>query len=121
MVPLRDRLRPLVLDAFTSLAAERGHATWRDAAQWLGERRVISPQAPSEVRLVRMTTENLVRAEQLVRVGSFKAEGARVWQAVYEPASSACTADELTAAATLTTAMQQWARERIGEAAPPVE
>lgn len=48
-------------------AAEQG-ATWHDLALRLGAAGLINTEAPSEMRLVRMTVENMVKAGQAERL-----------------------------------------------------
>ena len=72
-------IRGPLLKAFEELAP----CTWRDVVPAAP----INPACPAEVMLVRRTVENMVRAGDLVSVGFTKAEGSRVWQALYEPAS----------------------------------
>ena len=59
-----------------------GPATWRAMLPATG----VDPCSPAEVRLVRHTVENMVRAGELEPCGKEKAAGSRVWCTVYERA-----------------------------------
>ena len=70
--------------ALRAAFAERGHATWAE----------VLPACPvhagsrAEGALVRRTVENMVQSGELVRVGSDKTAGSRVWRAVYSLAGA---------------------------------
>lgn len=110
-------LRAQVGAAFAALKVEQGAATWHDAARVLAQRAVISLDARAELRLVRCTAENMVRAGELQRVGSTKPAGSRHWHALYEPTVSGMPADEFRAQCQLTAAMAAWGELRISAAA----
>ena len=70
----------MLVEAF----AQQAPCGWRDvlpAAQ-------INERSHAEVMLVRRTVENMVQAGDLVRVGSQKPAGSRVYSALYEPAKA---------------------------------
>ena len=58
-------------------------ATWREAIPLAG----VNPRAPSEVRLVRQTVCNMVRAGELEPCGREKLAGEKVWRVTYQRAS----------------------------------
>lgn len=55
----------------------QGVATWHDALQALGQRRLVNPAAPGERRLVRQTVENMVQAGELRRAAPTRRPGSR--------------------------------------------
>lgn len=73
-----------IREALRSAFAVRGHATWAEVLPAVP----VNLAAPSEVRLVRRTVENMVQAGELVRSGASKCAGSRVWRAVYELADA---------------------------------
>jgi hypothetical protein len=87
--------------ALRSAFAERGPSTWAEVLPALP----VNVAAPSEVRMVRRTVENMVQAGELVRAGHHKVAGSRVWRMMYELAAEpdsvqhapACYADSLCA------------------------
>lgn len=66
--------------ALRAAFAERGHATWAEVLPACP----VNAQSPAEVRLVRRTVENMVRAGELVPAGTSKPAGSRVWRTLYE-------------------------------------
>lgn len=60
---------------------QRGHATWREVLPAVPG---VNPRSPGEVLLVRRTVENMVRTGELVKVGSSREAGSRIYRALYE-------------------------------------
>lgn len=84
-------IRSTLVETFRQLALERGGATWRDAAN----------AACIGFRAAKVTTENLVRAGQLVPVADVRVPGARQPMKLYRPnavGSPAAIASEAAAA-----------------------
>lgn len=75
--------------ALRAAFASRGHATWND----------VLPDCPvnaacmAEARLVRRTVENMVRAGELVAVGTSRAAHSRIARTLYELAPREDSAD----------------------------
>jgi hypothetical protein len=85
----RQEIRAALPQAFQAKAP----CGWRDVVADVP----VNASSPSEVRLVRWTVENMVRAGELVPVGQAKAAGSRVWHALYEPAAWSKPEEELSA------------------------
>lgn len=66
-------------------------ATWQDVMQPLAERGVVGLLAPAEVRMVRATIKNMVKAGELRPAGLVQVPGSLRWQAVYVPAGRLAT------------------------------
>lgn len=101
----RSDIRLALLEVFAHAAP----CGWRDVLPHLAHIG-LDPRSPSEALLVRRTVVNMARAGELVRVGSNKAAGRRVWHALYEPAEPApaqlCPRPE--ALSGLATVMSAW-------------
>lgn len=69
-----------IREALRSAFAERGHATWREVLPACP----VNPASPSGVLLVRRTVENMVRAGELVDVGTSRQAGSRIARKLYE-------------------------------------
>lgn len=69
--PLVQALREIVL------ARGDAAATWRDLAQALAGRGLINAGARAEVRLVRLTVENMATRGELQRAGTVRVPGSR--------------------------------------------
>lgn len=85
-----------IREALRAAFAERGHATWREVLPACP----VNAASPSGVLLVRRTVENMVRAGELVDVGTSRAAGSRIARKLYELADPGlqpapwCTAGE---------------------------
>ncbi len=73
----RGEIRQALFSAAVSLHEERGNFTWIDLAE--------KSQVGYDV--ARVTVKNMASAGELVRVGSHKPEGSRVWVTLFEPAA----------------------------------
>jgi len=82
----RGEIREAIAQAIEQLIVERGFVvdgvavdgvTWRDAAE----------RAQVGFDMAQRTVENMVRAEQLVRISSTKRAGSQHWEGLYAPAT----------------------------------
>jgi hypothetical protein len=89
----RGEIREAMADAFLRLVLERGLVV--DGVAVDG---VTSREAATAARvgfdLARRTTENMLQAGELVRVGRVKPAGSQHWSGLYAPASFAAPAPE---------------------------
>lgn len=74
------------------LSGQGDAVTWRDVAAQLHSRRLVDCNAPSEVRIVRRTVENMATAGEVLRVGKRAVPGARRQMTTYARQSSWATA-----------------------------
>lgn len=93
----RGEIRQALFSAARSLHEERGHFTWIDMAE----------KAQVGYDAARVTVKNMASAGELVRVGSHKPEGSRVWVTLFEPAAEPESATE--AEAQLSDVVRCWA------------
>lgn len=101
---VREALRA----AFEQLCEQQGACNWRATVPLL-KPLGIDPASRAEVRLVRATVENMVRAGELDRVGAEKEPGKRVWRALYAPRRSSMRVCGLSA---VDEAMRSWVMRR---------
>ena len=69
-----------IRSALRSAFAQCGDATWREVLPACP----VNVASPAEVMLVRRTVENMVRAGELVNVGTSREAGSRIARTLYE-------------------------------------